>query len=277
MTPLVGSLGPLAVSRTVAIELDEDAVAFLTAAGISDDTQEEAIDTLVKGLKTVGLWTKMRAVYPFIGGSAATHKFNLKDPRDSNAAYRLVFNGTWTHNANGGTPNGSNGYANTLLSPSVAFTNASGSFGVYSRTPDQATQNRYEMGAGDGDVVKAHILICRYSNNTAYFCFGLGDNSFVYNFASINDGSGFFAVNRQGATNTEGWKNGVKIGQGSKAADVSTSQPIYIGAFNRIGSATYYSNRNIAFAYISQGLTDQESADLYTLVQAYQTTLGRQI
>ena len=53
----------------------------------------------------------MKALYPFVGGTATSHKFNLKDPRDLDAAFRLQFNGGWTHNSNGVTPNGTNGYA----------------------------------------------------------------------------------------------------------------------------------------------------------------------
>ena len=50
------------------------------AAGITDGTQAAAINTLVIRMKADGVWTKMKSVYPFVGGSAASHKFNLKDP-----------------------------------------------------------------------------------------------------------------------------------------------------------------------------------------------------
>jgi hypothetical protein len=66
--------------------VDADATAFIAAAGITNLTQAAAISTLVDDLKTYGLWTKMKALYPFVGGSAASHKFNLKDPRDLDAA-----------------------------------------------------------------------------------------------------------------------------------------------------------------------------------------------
>jgi len=46
--------------------LDPDAAAFLTAAGITDPTQQSAINTLVLSLKADGLWTKMKAIYPFV-------------------------------------------------------------------------------------------------------------------------------------------------------------------------------------------------------------------
>ena len=60
--------------------VDADAQAFIAAAGITNLTQASAINTLVNDLKTYGLWTKMKALYPMVGGTAASHKFNLKDP-----------------------------------------------------------------------------------------------------------------------------------------------------------------------------------------------------
>ena len=62
----------------VGITTDTDAQAFITAAAITDPTQQAAINTLVVDLKGYSIWTKMKAVYPFVGGTAATHKFNLK-------------------------------------------------------------------------------------------------------------------------------------------------------------------------------------------------------
>jgi hypothetical protein len=103
--------------------VDADATAFITAAGITNLTQASAINTLVNDLKTYGLWTKMKALYPFVGGTATSHKFNLKDPRDLDAAFRLVFTGGWTHTSTGAKPNGTTGYANTYLNPYVVFGN----------------------------------------------------------------------------------------------------------------------------------------------------------
>ncbi len=41
---------------------DADAQAFITAAGITDNTQKSAIETLVTDLKGYGIWTKMSAL-----------------------------------------------------------------------------------------------------------------------------------------------------------------------------------------------------------------------
>ena len=56
---------------------DADAQAFITAAVITDNTQITAINTLVTDLKAYNIWSKMKALYPFVGGTASTHKWNL--------------------------------------------------------------------------------------------------------------------------------------------------------------------------------------------------------
>jgi hypothetical protein len=58
---------------------DSDAAAFFTSTGITNTTQKDAVNTLVLELKAESLWTKFIAIYPLVGGSATTHKYNLKN------------------------------------------------------------------------------------------------------------------------------------------------------------------------------------------------------
>jgi len=127
---------------------DPDAQAFITAASITDPTQQAAINTLVVDLKADSLWTKMKAVYPFVGGTSTTHKFNLKNPLDTDAAYRLVFSGGITHSSTGVLPNGTNGLANTYLNPLSKLTNNNLHLSYYSRTNVAAVNPTFEMGVG---------------------------------------------------------------------------------------------------------------------------------
>ena len=89
--------------------------AFLAATGITDATITTALNNLETGLTTYSLGSKMVALYPMVGGTASAHKFNLKDPRDLDAAFRLVFSGGMTHSSTGVLFNGVNGYGNTFL------------------------------------------------------------------------------------------------------------------------------------------------------------------
>jgi hypothetical protein len=121
------------------IAIDPDASLFLRTAGITDTTQQSAIDTLVLELKNAGIWSKMKAIYPFVGGTATTHKFNLKDPRDADAAFRLSFVGGWTHSSTGALPNGTNAYADTFLRIADNYSTRFMSISYYARTDSNIT------------------------------------------------------------------------------------------------------------------------------------------
>jgi hypothetical protein len=103
--------------------IDGDVAAFLNATGITDPTIISALTTYVAGLKSAGIWTKTVALYPFVGGTADTNKYNLKDPRDLDAAYRLSFQGGWSHSSLGSTPNGTTGYAEMFINTALYNTN----------------------------------------------------------------------------------------------------------------------------------------------------------
>ena len=46
--------------------MNQETFAYLSATGITGDTEVSAINTLVSSLKLNGLWSKMKAVYPFV-------------------------------------------------------------------------------------------------------------------------------------------------------------------------------------------------------------------
>jgi hypothetical protein len=74
------------------------------------------------------------------------------------------------------------------------------------------------------------------------------------------------------------YKNGVsQISGGVNSTTLSTNS-FWLGATNNFsGGAYYFSPRELAFATIGEGLTATEASSLYTIVQKYQTTLGRQV
>ncbi len=54
-------------------QVDPDAAAFFTRAGITDATQKSAWNACVVSLKASGLWAKIELLYPLIGGNATAH------------------------------------------------------------------------------------------------------------------------------------------------------------------------------------------------------------
>lgn len=254
---------------------DPDAQAFITAAAITDPTQQLAIDNLVKGLKSDNIWTKMKAIYPFVGGTASTHKWNLKDPRDLDAAFRLVFNGGWTHSSNGATPNGVNGYADTKLNDSSLTPNSS-HISYYSRTNVSPT-NTYEIGLYNG--TKGIWFALRNSSLGSVFTGGIFQTGASGEVSVSNlDSTGFYLGGKNGSTTVKFYKNGTSVASAAKADTTATNTSVYLAALNQNGTPAFgFSTKQCAFSTIGDGLTDTEAANLYTRVQAYQTALNRQI
>jgi hypothetical protein len=252
--------------------LDPDAQAFLTATSITDPTITTAINDLVVTLKGLGLYTRFQALYPFVGGTATTHKFNLINPLDTDAAFRLTFGGTVTHNSNGITNSGltlSGGI--THFTPSVNFTLNNAHMSIYSRT--NITQNSYDMGALTGTFDTA--LITSGFSNRFFASFGTTSN---YTSIVNADSTGHFISNRDPAVtaNSKGYRNGSLLINAVQAHQLPTL-PIGIGGSNRSTGLGTNSTRNYAFSSIGFGFSDSEAASFTTTVQTFQTTLGRQV
>jgi hypothetical protein len=56
---------------------DTNATAFLAMSGITDPLISSAIHKLAKDLKSSGLWNRLYALYPFVGGTSNSTRFNL--------------------------------------------------------------------------------------------------------------------------------------------------------------------------------------------------------
>jgi hypothetical protein len=280
-----GSGSASATSNTITpiSAVDPDAQAFITAAAITNPTQQAAINTLVVDLKGYGIWTKSKALYPFVGGTASQHKFNLKDPRDLDAAFRLVFSGGWTHSNTGATPNGTNAYADTKLNPSSILTNGNNHISYYSRT-NQAASNTAEMGVLSNNGFSGPALGARRTSDLFQYHNG-NTTTLVVTTSSNTDSTGHFIGNILSSTNRKTYKNGTLSGTNTNNVSNVVSNTlfgtgIYLGARNI--SDVYqgvfgYSTKQCAFASIGDGLNDTEAANFYTAVQAFQTTLGRQV
>jgi hypothetical protein len=254
---------------------DADATAFLNAAGITDATITAAIQQLVIDLKFYSIWSKCKAIYPFVGGSASAHKFNLKDPQDTDGAFRLTFYGGWTHSSNGGLPNGTTGYADTFLtlSNAGAFNNIHLSY--YSRTNTAVSSGfRVEIGRGNSaGGTYANLYLRLDSGNT--FGGDMGSRAV----SSTNTNSACFGlISSTSSTSLKLYKNGSLITTNTNTqTNTATNNIIYVGAQTFLGNAINYTDRQCAFASIGDGLSDSESLNFYNIVQRFQTTLGRQV
>lgn len=266
---------------------DADWGAFRVVAGITDATQKAAGNTLVVALKAGGFWTRMVALYPFLGGSASSHKYNLKDPRDLDAAKRLEFveaGGSFTHSSNGALPAGG-AYAKTFVDFNNDLPQYSLAWGVYNRTATAPSADEILIGQGTG-FAGPHIDI--YSTNridaatnhqntagspltttitgvsgalTGLIGFSL------YGFASARIYRAATAL----ATNTT-----TRWGHWAITSPAANRQS-YLWANNGNGTAGNKATRQYAFAFIGYGMTDAQWSAFNTIVTAFQTALGRNV
>ena len=248
---------------------DNSTNSFITAANITNFNQQYIIDTLVRGLKIYGLWDKMYAVYPFIGGTANTHKFNLKDPRDTDDAYRITFAGTITHNASGVTPSVVNGQADTYINLS-ALTNwtTDSHLSVYSPTTDATAS--WNIGS-------------RTFNAATVFGLGLRttpvyDNGTATNRASgTGGGNGYWLGSTTGTNLRRIYRNGNII---SSNVTTNSSPPpnlsLWLFRPNSPQLIAIMPN-TLRLVTVGKSLNDSEVLRLSILVQQYQSSLGRAV
>lgn len=265
----LAALGNLPVNNIEKGTFDQSAIAFNAAAGITGSAAI-AVNDLVIALKNENLWENLYAIYPMVGANATSHKYNLKNPENTDAAYRLNFVGTWTHNSSGALPNGAAGtYADTFLVPNGLLTSTAASISYFSFTVNGGA-SVVEIGCNDGAATtKETLLALRFADNTQYVFMQQGGAS-----AGIpTNSSGFFVANENG-TNLTAFRNGASVLNTTISPQGFPSRSFYLGAQNN-GTGTYRnSSRGCSFASIGGTLTGKLGT-FSTIVNNFQSQLGR--
>lgn len=246
---------------------DSDAQAFFTAAGITDSTQKTAVNNLVLALKAASIWTKVKALYPFVGGDATKHSYNLKTP----ASFQITWGGSPTHNANGVTGNATDAYGETGFFPStdLASNLSMCVFGYNRANVADAICNTYGSGYGQTTIVP------KFSGN---FYGAIGASQTVQVSDTNSDATGRYIVTRTGASVLKAFKNGTQISStatGTPELGSATSVSVTILCDKISGSRSAYSNINLATFGFSDGLDDTEVGDLDDAISAFNTALSR--
>ena len=259
---LGGNTGIYLASLTPSV--DPDAQAFITAAAITDPTQQAAINTLVVDLKGYNIWTKMKALYPFVGGTATTHKYNLKNPLDTDAAFRIFWSGGVTHSSNGVQFGGVNGSGDSFVNVGTHLALNSTHVSVYSRTNVDVLAP--SIGNTAGGVADEVSMWLRFGN-TSY----LRVNNATASTTSNTDSRGLFIGNRNSSTQINLSIRGTQTTFSNTSNSTSTTS-IKLG-----GLSTFFDTKELAFSSIGDGLTAQNMTDLTTAVNAFQVSLSRNV
>jgi hypothetical protein len=246
---------------------DSDAQAFFTrvtvAGGTLSATEKLATNQLVLDLKSAGIWTSMKAIYPMVGASAAACAQNLKS-----SSFTGSFTSGWTFASTGVTPNGTSAYFDTTLNTLNDLSLNNYSFGYYISTNNTTT------GLNGTDNITSSLIIS--PRGTITFMGG-GNNFGAFSFNDINS-LGLYHLSRLSATLFKTYKDNILKNTITTSSGVALPNlPIYLSALNKNSIPQFYDNRKIAFGYIGNGLNDTESSNIYTAVQTFQTTLSRAV
>jgi hypothetical protein len=244
---------------------DADAQAFFdrvtTAGGSLSTTEKTAVNTLVIQMKTDGIWTKMKAIYPMVGASAAACAQNLKS-----SSFTGTFISGGTYASTGYTTNAL-GYMETNIYPSTHLSQNSTHLSYYSRVNNSGPF--VDMGIGSSPQL---FLLYNYSG-TAFKAINRAES---VSGTSFSPTTSLLIANRPNSTTEKHYRAGSLVDTLSISSTGINTNMIYLGAYNRTG-AEWKTARECAFASIGDGLTDTEASNLYTAVQAFQTTLSRQV
>lgn len=262
-------------STSPAPAVDPDAAAYLdeviAQGGTTDSTISGATNTLFTSLKSNGLYSKLIAFYPILGGVQNSHAIN----GNLNTTYNITFAGGWVHSSLGQVPpnGGGQGLMNhIILAGSGAGQVRNISQGVYLNTATNSYGSGYEIDLGsrnDGVIWRLYGQWTAENNSGAYFGQGSGPA-----LVTPPKGVGMYVSTRTSNT-AKLLHNGTVQATSSPTENVSSTYSLSLGGEYNGTSNQFPSSKRQAFAFVGEYLSDSEVTTLSTIINTFETTLGR--
>jgi hypothetical protein len=264
------------------VTYDPDALAFLArVASVGGTTNKiiiTAINSLVINAKENGWWTNCDVIYPFVGGTAASHALNLTaDNRN------IAWVGTdLTHDANGVTGNGS-GYGDLGFAPSGASRFALDSAHIFGYMGTDLPSG-YQMIAGSdsGGSTKAVFMSKDWGLSKAIGYNGINNGTYSGDPGHINLGTDITGGTLQGPcmiTRTDASNHQLYCrqyaGSGTGPSVSLSTKNFYIFAWNANGSAVLQASFNLRGFSIGSGISPAMWAAMRTDWDNFEQALGR--
>jgi hypothetical protein len=247
---------------------DADAQAFFdrvtTAGGSLTFTEQLAVNQLVLNMKNNGIWTKMTAIYPFVGASAEACAQNLKS-----SSFTGTFNGGWTFASTGVKGNNTNTYMQTGVIPLSHLQLNSVHLSNYFRNFTAEAKSQIGVSQSNSDLLV-------FYNQGAGSLIRLNDNEWTFLYGSATNANGLRMTTRTASNLSKTYENGVETDSSTTVSNSLATIEIYVGARNSDGSVNSPSDLEQQFCSIGDGLDSTESLNLYNAVQTFNTTLSRQ-
>ncbi len=262
----------LVISTSNYAYTDADANAYISASGLALSEKESAY-RLIVDLKSNSLYTKCQSIYLFKGTTASQHKFNAKNPVDTDAGYRLVFTGSATF-SNLGYQLNSNSYANTKFTPSLIQNVNSNGITISIGTNNAVVgTDSWDAGAFSSGT-QASLLTSKSQNSNFAVLAGFNTTTYASR-TGVNDAKGVITGTKTASNIHKLIKNGVVLAT-STGGGTLPSIPIYIGTINvnNLPNGSY-SPQRVQIVIFHEGLSDSETATLHSIINISELIAGR--
>jgi len=217
------------------------------------------VNYIVTNLKESGVWDKSKAIYGMVGGTAAAHKWNWKDMRDLDAAFRLTFpSGIVSSKLYGAEFNGTSHYADTFLIPTTSFSDSGRniSLGVHiTGGTFGGSANPITMGSIISPPISNSTILTVQSTQIVSEIEGESENTFIVK--SNTSSTDYFSNSGYGGYHRL-FKNGIKLDEKTLGAKFGSNQKIAIGAIRSASGVSLFQNIKLGLVKVSDGLTEQQ-------------------
>jgi hypothetical protein len=259
-------------SPTQATPFDPDAALYLSdvidAGGSVDATMSAATETLFLELKSNSLYDKLYTFYPMLGGVGASHSLNGK--RSMGTTYDIEFFGGWVHDSTGALGNTTNTYGNTKYIPFDETTFSAFTFGFYN-TNYTTVNGEYYNGSINNTSPQKWAAFRAQGTSTRL---NIAESGGLTRNVDTGQQGLYIGTTTSGNTHSVCY-NGV-VGSANAVSGTLPSTAMYIGALNLDGSRYGSINMKYTFWFNSNvRLTSGEMTTLSTIINDYQTSLGR--
>lgn len=254
--------------------LDPDVKKYKNKSGVSDGVIIPFVNTYVTELKAAGLWSKFYAIYPFLGGTASTSSYNLKDAD----YYQVSWAGGMTYGTLGVDFNGTSGFGDTNFDFS-ALSSTIENIHISFYTAD-ANGGLANIPMGVGSTAADDRIRMAFDAGTNNYYADMWSNASIVGrvlVSGLGAPGGHYLATRLSDADARVYLDGVLQASNTSTTDVSDvpSDTFYIGAANVAGVASGFTTKTFGLSTIGMHLTAGEVTSFQTITDKFLTSLGR--
>lgn len=265
------------------IAYDTDAAAYfariVTNGGTIGATAKGIANTWFLAAKANGYFTKILRCGLIIGDQliAAQTPAIVGGGSDPDTNHNFVGIGTdyaETGASAGLKCDGSTKYLDTGWNPSTqSLSTSSAGLFSYVKGTESAGTTRTIIGITDG----TNLSLLGWMNGGSQEAGRLADATGGPSPTAQASVQGFLGVTCSGSRVQTYYKDGSAVGTPTTANGTFASRPFFVGALNSSGTAATFSTRYIRAYFVTTGLSATDAANLNTDIQAFQTSLTRNV